>query len=317
LIGDGRNDENAIVSQLHLLFIRLHNKVVRGLRKAHPHMSCNALFEGAQRIVRWHYQWVVITDFLPKIVGKAMARSVLPTSAALPGEAAIPVEFSGAAYRFGHSMVRQEYRVQRCHPRGTPILGDPDDGREDLTGFRRLKASLAVEWDLFFFDTKTADELANLSMCIDPSLALPLFSLPPDGASLAELNLQRGRSLGLPAGADVAEALGVRCLSEAELTPQRLLPGIDTLEGIESLLEAPPLWYYILCESHSRGGAASAKGVNLGEVGGRIVAEVLVGLVERDPRSYIHQPEWTPHLNDGEWRSMVDLVKFVEAPADD
>jgi hypothetical protein len=321
LIGDARNDENAIVAQLHLLFIRFHNKVVGLLRRDHPRWSANAVFEAAQRVVRWHYQWLVIEDFLPTVVGKATAACVRPR-AALPGDAVIPIEFSGAAFRFGHSLVRDSYKLQRDGPI-IPIF-PLEGGGEHLGGFRRLKADLTIDWQMFF-----AKPTENLAMRINTALAKQLYALPPDGASLPELNLLRGRALGLPSGTDVAELLGADPLSDAELLPVAISPDLAILTEGErrALLDAPPLWYYILCEAYIHGGTREPAadgtlppggGAWLGPVGGRIVAEVLVGLLERDPRSYLHQQgPWTPPFgHDGEF-AMRDLVRFLKTPDED
>ena len=114
LIGDPRNDENTLVSQLQMIFLRFHNRVVDLL-------GPQADFDHASRMVRWHYQWIVLNDFLPTIVNETTIQSVLPhlknkTSIAVDmpkiryfhwkHEPFMPVEFSVAAYRFGHSMVR-------------------------------------------------------------------------------------------------------------------------------------------------------------------------------------------------------------------
>ena len=121
LVGDPRNDENIIISQLQLLFIHFHNNVVDHVLGRGSNLSREDAFDEAQRLVRWHYQWIVVHDFLERIVGRRMARSVLRPGArgAKPtvrleifkwrGEPFMPVEFSGAAYRFGHSMVRDNY----------------------------------------------------------------------------------------------------------------------------------------------------------------------------------------------------------------
>jgi hypothetical protein len=226
-------------------------------------------------------------------------------------------------------MVREDYQLKKSDlptaaTPAVPILGAEGD-QHTLSGFRKLKRAHEIEWDLFFFDPEGPHaDTANFSMRLDPSLASPLFSLPPDNVSLASLNLHRGRALGLPAGSDVADLLGIAPLTPDELTPTEVLPGIDALAGLESVLAAPPLWYYILCEALARGvdphppagsGTAHppAKGVRLGDVGGRIVAEVLVGLLERDPRSYVHQVAWKPHLGKRGEFTMVDLVEYAQA----
>src|SRR4051794_13872501 len=125
-------------------------------------------------------------------------------------------------------------------------------------------------------------------MGINERLAAPLRHLPPDGAALARLNLQRGRALGLPAGADVARAMGEVPLTAAEL---KLEEHVRDKAAREALLHATPLWYYLLREAGARG----AGGQHLGPVGGRIVSEVLTGLLDGDAQSFRRQwPGWRP-----------------------
>ena len=128
-----------------------------------------------------------------------------------------------------------------------------------------------------------------------------------DGDSLARRNLLRGRALRLPSGAAVARAMGVRRLTERELLPR----DVTSTTARAAVLRAPPLWYYILCEAASELGRG---GRHLGPVGGRIVAEVLVGLLEADPSSYLHRkPAWKPELPRADHRTftMADLVRFT------
>jgi hypothetical protein len=321
LIGDARNDENLIVAQLHLLFIRFHNKVVERVRAQHRRMAPGDVFAEAQRIVRWHYQWIVVHDFLARIVGKVAYGKLRPRVDGTAPDAerwlsawrdapVMPVEFSGAAYRFGHSMVRGGYRARKPDD-ALPIFGrDGDDGLH-FAGFRRLPAQLAIEWDLFFFESDP-DRRANHSLRIDTSLAAPLFFLPPDGAELARLNLRRGRALGLPSGPDVARAMSIEPLASAEVGRLTHIPP-TTVAQLQAMLDALPLWVYVLLEARVRGN----DGLNLGPVGGQIVAEVLVGLLEADPSSYLRRrPAWTPELSDRDDRdfTMPDLLRYLEDP---
>ena len=186
LIGDPRNDEHVIISQLHLLFIRFHNAVVDHLGQGKR--TEEELFEQTRRIVRWHYQWIVVHEFLPKIVGVAMTNDVLV--APLAGErprvrrrhyrwkrgAFIPVEFSGAAFRFGHSMARANYRVREKRPRekkrpkAVPLF-------DALRGLSWLPNDLVIDWELFFnlksIGTGVADpQLSFAIACGDCSGAL-------------------------------------------------------------------------------------------------------------------------------------------------
>ena len=333
LIGDARNDENLILAQLHLLFIRFHNAVVGWLagqgewRHSARRGLTDELFEEARRIVRWHYQWIVTHDFLRRVAGDDMAKSVLHDvdPSATPvitrrffrwrSEPAIPVEFSGAAYRFGHSMVRQGYLIKAGS--AATIFPSGPSGQADLTGFRRLTTDLEIDWDLFFFTE--AEEGQNFSKKIDAALVLALFELPhavaPLGRKLALLNLERGRALGLPCGQDVSHAMSVEPLTHEDLLPERATPEPISQDSREVLLRATPLWFYILREAEKRGKHRGGVhgGEHLGPVGGRIVAEVLVGLLEADPHSYVRQwPMWRPGIERPQQDfTMIDLLAFV------
>lgn len=346
LIGDPRNDENNVVSQLQLAFIDFHNAVVDHV-KAEEGLSGQSLFEEAQRLVRWHYQWVVVHDFLKKrLVGEEVFAQLYrePDPDAGPGEAFIPkierrfyrwenqpympVEFSAAAYRFGHSQVRRTYHLNDV-VRDRPIFS-PDDAPgplDDLRGFRPLPFFWTVDWSFFF--AVGAPENVQLSRRVDVTLASGLARLPgtvnQERRSLAFLNLRRGKALGLPSGQMVARAMGLRPLSAEHLALNRLeaneafLP--NQLRRKKAQLKArmvrafgrnTPLWFYILKEAEILG-----KGELLGPVGGRIVAEVLLGLLEGDPLSYLNvEPNWEPSLEvdgqrPGKDFEMAHLLKFA------
>jgi hypothetical protein len=318
LIGDMRNDENLIVSQLHLLFIRFHNKVVDHVLAAEPALRDTTVFQKAQRIVRRHYQWIVMHDLLRRVVGDAMATQAATRRRYYKYERVpfIPVEFSAAAYRFGHSMVRADYRPNRRVKFPVPIIAKADRPGEldHLGGFRRLPVALTIDWAFFFelSEQPRGPDVPQASRLIDTNFAEGLFRLPadldPERRALPRLNLLRGFALGLPTGAAVAHRMRAHGLSREELRVDDLPP-----KARRDLLRAPPLWYYILCEAESRLGRG---GHHLGPVGGRIVAEVLGGLLEADPSSYVHcHPPWTPELPRaaGHDFTMPDLVRFTLA----
>jgi heme peroxidase len=309
LVGDPRNDENLIIAQLVLLFIRFHNRVVDDVRGKEADISSTELFGKAQRLVRWHYQWIVNNELLPLIVGDELVDFELShfewdTTTGPP----MPVEFSGAAYRFGHSMVRPDYKLNDHHP-NVPVFVPRATSGPTLEGFRRLPQDLEIEWKHFFpIDPATRPQM---SMRIDASLVEQLVHLPPDGASLPYLNLRRGNALGLPRGDAVAETLaGVTQLTTEEL--QAALP-LDADAAREYVVAESPLWYYILAEARARGDG----GLRLGPTGGRIVAGVINGLLDADPNSYVRvNPGWTPTLANPQTGSftMADLVRFTLGP---
>ena len=327
LVGDPRNDENLIVAQLHLLFIRFHNAVVEHVWGSGK-VSKLDVFDEAQRIVRWHYQWLVTHEFLCHVVGHDMANSVLEQDA----ESApavhrryyrwsrapfMPVEFSGAAYRFGHSMVRPDY-FPNSGTTAFPIFKISSKEETTWEGSRRIPVELAINWKRFF--ALRSDFAPMLSRPINPYLAEALFSLPPgtgEDRSLAFLNLRRASALGLPSGQCVAAEMEQDELNAGELHLRA--KDVDAVHMSDKhrrkLLKSTPLWYYLLCEAERAD--PGPDGEHLGRIGGQIVAEVLVGLLEGDPDSYLSQSaRWRPEPpigNNGDF-TMADLIRFTNPP---
>ncbi len=323
LIGDARNDENVIVSQLHLLFIRFHNAVVDELERRRQGESDDDLFSEAQKLVRWHYQWIVGHEFLPLVVGNKVAEEVFP----LPPdgqpqrvhlghfkwrrEPFIPVEFSGAAYRFGHSMVRNQYRIKSS--RKGRVKGQEKALRRrgrnlvpDLMGLDWLSDDLVIDWDRFF-KIPEVENPPQASFTIDTAIARPLLNLPDGRGALPERNLKTGVRLELLSGQQVVEKMDMR---KHKLPDDALLLDDQIPRDVhDRLLGDTPLWYYLLCEA-----AHCSEGVHLGPVGGRIVAEVLAGLLQGDPTSFVRrEPEWRPtELNTGGRFEMADLIRIAE-----
>jgi hypothetical protein len=307
LIGDPRNDENLILAQLHQLVLRFHNQVVEHLRGREAPWRSRDLFEEAQRVVRWHYQWIVRHDYLPKVVGHDVPRFRDRVFTWDGDEPYMPVEFSGAAFRFGHSMVREGYVLTGD---GDTVPTFPAQGAKGLAaathlgGFRRLPAALVLEWSQFFAIDGVPADMASMS--IDTRIARVLGHLPPDGVALARLNLHRGRALGLPSGQDVVHALGLDPPDGIDLP----FEGVQDRAVLAALERETPLWYYVLQEAAVDG----IHGTHLGPVGGRIVAEVLTALLEADERSYLHAPApWRPDLGEQGDFTMGDLVRFTLA----
>jgi len=288
LIGDPRNDENIIISQLHLLFLKFHNKVfddhVVGVG------GPQARFEAAQTMVRWHYQWIVLHEFLPRLVGtRTVARVLRDRPFQYPGDAFMPLEFSVGAYRFGHTQVRPGYALN-ADGGATLFPDDPNavEGR-DLRGGRIVPKGLRVEWDRFFGQSaqasKLIDTLLSRPLLRLPDTVVPLADVPRDDPkgrrSLATRNLQRGLDARLPAGQTVTNHLQIPALNEAEIW--KGVPGGDGLA---------PLWFYILREGELRAG-----GHRLAGAGAEIVARVFVALLLADHASFLVQdPQWKPTL---------------------
>jgi hypothetical protein len=336
IIGDPRNDENVIVSQLHGLMLRLHDK----LASNHPDWS----FAQVQQEVRSHYQWVVVNDFLRTVVSHDVLHEVLPHLAHHSSlhqhkprlqfyeprdNPFMPLEFSAAAYRFGHSMVRPGYRLndQEGPFPIFPLANDPDGTA--LTGFDQFSRTWAIDWARFldleprpFGDENDPANSGNpqrtqLAYRIDTSLVNPLGSLRPPVVNendppknLASRNLLRGWRMRLPTGQDVARAMGVRVLRDSEILIGKFTGDAKDIKGdiVEVAGEAfkgnCPLWTYVLAETEevvttfkTTDDDKRIRTRRLGPVGGRIVAETFVGILAGDSSSFLNlDPLWTPSL---------------------
>lgn len=314
IIGDPRNDENILISQMQLLFIKFHNKVYDTEFADMPHGR--ARFEAAQTFVRWHYQWLVMNEFLPRIVGTHLAAAEIASpSYEFPTEHAfMPVEFSVAAYRFGHSQVRPGYLVGQN--RGAALF--PDDANadftdaqgnpQDLRGFRPVPPQLQVDWS-FFFGAGGPPSSGQASKKVDTLIStvllkLPMGVVPPDDTlvgkrrSLASRNLQRGIDMNLPSGQAMACHLSLSPLTEAEIWMSK---GATVGSG------PAPLWFYCLREGEVRAG-----GQRLAGVGAAIVARTFTALMMKDKASYmVQEPDFVPKLGSGGRFRMTDLVNYT------
>ena len=299
VIADARNDEHRIIAQLHLLFVRFHNAVVDHLKS--KKVPDEKLLGEAQELTRWHYQWIIVHEFLPKILGEDLAE-VDREHFKWQREPFIPVEFSAAAYRFGHSMIRDAYGIRRRPEGGEVQHAIPLFPQ--LAGFTWLPRRLTIDWERFFMLPGVKRE-PQASFQIDTAIASPLLHLPEGDAELPRRNLLRGHKLELPSGQDVACAMHRPRLTEQQLQ----LGDVKNTRLRAELLASTPLWYYILAEAESEHGDS---GAHLGPVGGRIVAEVFIGLLEGDPCSYLRRdPGWHPS-DLGRSFDMGRLVTFVE-----
>ncbi|HEX2192671.1 MAG TPA: heme peroxidase family protein [Acidimicrobiales bacterium] len=309
IIGDPRNDENLLVAQIHAAFLKFHNRLV-------DHLGGGDVFAEAQRLARWHWQWVVVHDFLPRIVDPAVLGTILEEPAGRPARARLefykpknpnrpmlPVEHAVAAYRFGHSMIRGKYTVGPPGASRTVSIFGPQAGLDNLNAGRPLPRELVMDWKAFY--EYPGSPPAQKARLIDTVISAPLYEMPnpppPDTMrSLAERNLLRGSRVGLASGQEVARAMGIDPLSNAEL-------GMPADRGWRG---QAPLWFYVLKEAELLEG-----GRRLGPVGGRIVAEVLVGLLAYDKDSYLSKkadfrPE--PPIAPAPGRfTMPDVLRFA------
>ncbi len=300
-IGDARNDENIIVGQIHIAFMRAHNALVdRGYR-----------FDHARKLLRQHYQWIVLNDFLERIVDPNIVKLIRQRGARFfsppPRSFFIPLEFSVAAFRFGHSKVRAAYDKfnEKREAAGLDLLFRPS---------RRLTDDWIIEWPSFL----DPEDPLRFPRPLDTSLTARLLALPsptlpghdPE-TNLAIRNLLRGFILRMPTGQAVAKAMaaqGVIPMTDDEIiSVTKTFPDQPAILKESGFLTRTPLWFYILAEA-----AFYSRGHHLGPVGSTIVAEVLIGILHNSTDSILGDPHWRPTLGDtpGQF-DLEDLLKLA------
>jgi Animal haem peroxidase len=310
LIGDPRDDENVVLAQLHVAFLKAHNALVdRGLR-----------FGEARKLLRQHYQWIVLDDFLERVADSNIVKKIRfhgpkffdPSSTSL----FMPLEFSVAGFRFGHSKVRLSY------PNANVFQQSATLGTIFTNAGHRLSADWVIDWTAFL----ASDDRNHFPRPIDTTLANALLNLNPaqlgpgdPEPNLAVRNLLRGYILRLPTGQAVARAMasqGIRELTPAQILsvahdlsedPSKPSRQEELLRQSEFLLTRTPLWFYILAEA-----AYYSRGYHLGPVGSTIVAEVLIGILRNSSDSILADPHWRPTLGATPGKfELEDLLKLA------
>ncbi len=310
LIGERRNDANLVTSQMHLAFLRAHNRLVAEGKS----------FPEAQTALRQHFQWLVVFDYLPRVVDQTVLDSVLKEELDIFESAwsrsFMPVEFSAAAFRFAHTMPRSRYNYNDSHDAaGLTQLFLPKPH------YRRVLEEWIIDWNRFVGDQQVARP--NMARLIDTRMVQPLFSLidlqgqPLVSSqnviiSLGALDLLRGYLLGLPTGQAVARHLNEAPLSEEEIqnTAGRIADDDTAAKQKEILRDSglsrnTPLWFYVLAEA-----AVQKNGACLGRVGSKIVAGVLIEMVRRSTDSILREENWRPTMGDAPF-NLAQLFNFA------
>jgi hypothetical protein len=288
------------------MFLKLHNSAVTALRDEVYGVD---LFEEARRRVRWQFQWLVRFDYLQRICDPSVYRNAIIDGNRLfdwpPGGFSIPVEFSHGAARFGHSMVRPKYDLNR---------GNLDVALNQIISEVHkpgaLDPSFAIDWRKFFTGREPAN---NIDTAIPEAMfELPIEALRRFGAAISEENpaelpvrtLRRGAAMKLPTGEQVRDAFGSPSIVQGfeefpNYAPAQVLVDLG-LDG------RTPLWFYILLEAE-----VNARGANLGTVGSRLVAEVIEGALHADPTSIVWELKRNPNWRPPEWKTPTgDAIKI-------
>ena len=290
-IADGRNDENVIISQLQTAFIKFYNAVYDARGGADPKKK----YIRARQLATWAYQYVVVTDYLERVCEPAVVSDTLANGPRFIGVSAgragsfMPLEFSTAAFRFGHSMIRPFYELNALsgNVKIMDLLGTNGNPNNfngfDISTVKQLAPQRIIDWNNFVGNG------AQKARKIDSNIAKGLFNLPlgdrqadPVLKHLARSNLFRGYNLSIPTGQAMCDAFGIIPMTAAQIRGGQGQNVEDLLKN-SYLDQRTPLFYYILREAAFQQG-----GQHLGELGSRIVAETIINLLKQDPNSYLN-----------------------------
>lgn len=341
-IGDPRNDENLAVAQFHVAMLRFHNAVVDWLLAQDPQRDrrdTDRLFEDARRIVRWTFQWLVVNQFLKTLLREDVVNQVVKDGAKLyrneqrdHREPYMPVEFSVACYRFGHSMIRNAYDYNRNFgrkPEGGPGFIIPSASLNLLflfTGKSRtpfnpagatpppqvLPHNWIIEWDRFDGTSPVPEndpplpdgtkQPARLAHKIDTHLSPRLARMSnevadPEALDRVSLLLQHLARRNLRRGYQLSLPTGqamARAVGATPMTREEL--GQDnSAEMNQAMNEGGFFDRTPLWLYILKEAEVREKGQRLGEVGSRVVAETFIGVLLADPESYLAQNRgWDP-----------------------
>jgi len=320
-IADMRNDENLIIAQLHVAFLRAHNRLV-------TERELN--FNDASRTLRQHYQWIVLDDYLKRIADPDIVeRTKKKNRFFTPGnDFFMPREFSLAAFRFGHSMVREGYnKFNEKHTPATLDMLFQFTGFGGFGGKKKLPEDWVIDWSRFLDVGATT---FNRARRIDTTLNKMLFDIPTAHLTdvtgeakfftgegrLAVRNLIRGYVRELPTGQAIAKKIRCNMLTATQIEAVAEQVSNEQLAAVRksNFANQTPLWYYILAEAaHFR---STDNEDHLGPVGSTIVAEVLIDILRRSTDSilgprYTRENPWIPTLPTEGKFDLADLLRFA------
>lgn len=332
LIADRRNDGNLILSQLHLAFMLFHNKAVKALSA--KGVAADQIFDQARALVTLHYHWLILNDILPAILSQTvLAKRLSEWQPRRIPSGSVPMEFTTAAFRFGHSMVGRAYDYNANFGRGSPtapqgatlgqLFAFTSKGKmgDEAGPHRQLPDHWVIDWNRM---TGTAQgDVTGRAERIDLDFAPEMLNVAGNANMLEQgsilfRNLLRGFHRRMPFGQKLAETCGVPLLPRDALRaamPQHNSPGegfANPTAAAEALglLDETPAWLYLLCEAQ-----VLENGRRVGPTASQIIADTIVSLLHSDPASLLRQAvPWHPSkslLRDAASQPIVSLRAFL------
>ena len=322
MIGDFRNDENILVSQVQGAFICLHNILMShaaskaetksdihacaqmGVRKAvWDDMVKEELqdFEEVRRFVRLHYQWIILNEFLPAFVHPDVVKEVLHHDPFHDQGPIMPAEFSVAAYRFGHATVQPSY-VLKADQNAIDLF--------KMTGFGKRGPESDIELGQFF------GPAAQKALPVGTKMAGTLFELPDnivgDGLDWGGFHIPVAQAKKLGLRNILRDRTALQIASGQQMAAKLGLAPLHAPQALKDHhIDKTPLWFYCLQEAQEKGAG------KLTGVGGAIVASVIIRLLKLDPESVWHVSDFEPWSGfGGANMTMGSLMAWVEEHRD-
>jgi hypothetical protein len=338
-IVDPRNDENLLLAQTQVAFTKFHNAIVLRLSESGRYKTKEDLFDKARKVTIRYYQHIIFEDFLLKFIEEPFRDQVVNKVksgnsyySATFDDKFIPLEFSVAAFRMGHSMIREEYNlnIKNNPARLRSLMLFTGKGMTE-SKLPTLPSVWIINWYSFYnIDNSfnTVGSNPNFAETLDTGLPIALLRLRPKlpntfggiASSIAAFDLFRGRAFGLPTGQAIASAIGANPISSKDMGDLLINKKIDgeilnpdearkVKERLRTAFsEETPLWFYILAEAELQGDG------KLGVVGSTILAETIIKILYLSEFSILRENWETDEdflLKEYPTFGMAEMLKFV------
>ncbi len=303
LMADGRNDQNFLISQLTVQMMRLHNRLVENYYSKNKNQS--EIFRAAADDLIHRYQRVILTDYLPRILfnGKKLVQKIVDDNNFRvfdhKKDCVLSETFALAAFRFGHSQVRQMYQTEI---NGTLnfLFGE----NSDLRGFVR-DTTRRIDWICLLAENK--DEGAfQPAKAFDTNIVMSLGNLgffPAGKRSLIKKNLEASIA-NFALTKDIREKWYEYIQDQSKtFTDEKLKDFEKATEKWQYEDGKVPLWAFFLLEAQHLAG-----GQTLGPISSRIVAEQIIWLLKKDPNSVLAGQEEFEKIEKLTLRQLLETV---------
>jgi len=292
LAGDIRAAENVVLTSMHALFVREHNRLADEILADDPSLGDEVVFQQARTIVIAEMQSITYNEYLPALLGADALNEYAGYDSSV--DPSIANEFSTAAFRFGHTTLNDEFRV---------VGNDGVDLEEPISlASAFFQPDLLEETGIDSFLKYASSTLSQeVDLEVVDSLRNFLFGAPGSGGlDLVSLNIQRGRDHGLADYNATRQASGL----DAVESFSDISSNADIAAKLESLygdVNNVDLWVGLLAEDQTENGS-------LGETATAIIADQFERLRHGD-RFYYENTMSDREIREIESTTLGDIIE--------